>query len=57
MTHVYPDDIVLEKLDHLGIATLVMGTPISTIMVCASSIVALLTLESCKYTRSMFHYT
>lgn len=33
MTHVYPDDVYLEKLDHLGIATLVMGTPISTIMV------------------------
>lgn len=33
VTHVYPDDIFLEKLDHLGIATLVMGTPISTIMV------------------------
>lgn len=32
MTHVYPDDVYLEKLDHLGIATLVMGTPISTIM-------------------------
>jgi predicted membrane channel-forming protein YqfA (hemolysin III family) len=33
MTHVYPDDHFLEKLDHLGIATLVMGTPISTILV------------------------
>lgn len=33
LTHVYPDDIYLEKLDHLGIVCLVMGTPISTILV------------------------
>lgn len=33
LTHIYPDDIYLEKLDHLGIVCLVMGTPISTILV------------------------
>jgi predicted membrane channel-forming protein YqfA (hemolysin III family) len=33
VTHVYPDDHFLEKLDHLGIVTLVMGTPISTLVV------------------------
>eukprot|EP00892_Ulva_mutabilis_P007006 jgi/Ulvmu1/4678/UM002_0409.1 len=33
LTHVYPDDIYLEKLDHLGIVCLVMGTPISTMLV------------------------
>lgn len=33
LTHVYPDDIYLEKLDHLGIVSLVMGTPISTLLV------------------------
>lgn len=36
LTHVYPDDIYLEKLDHLGIVCLVMGTPISTLLVCYS---------------------
>lgn len=33
LTHIYPDDMLLEKLDHLGIVTLVMGTPISTLVV------------------------
>ena len=34
ITHVWPDDVYLEKLDHLGIVLLVIGTPISTLLVC-----------------------
>ena len=33
LTHVWPDDHYLEKLDHLGIAALAVGTPISTLLV------------------------
>lgn len=33
LTHIYPDDHYLEKLDHLGIAATVVGTPIATLLV------------------------
>lgn len=32
ITHVYPDDHFLEKLDHLGIVALIMGTPVTALM-------------------------
>lgn len=49
MTHVYPDDVYLEKLDHLGIATLVMGTPISTIMVRSLATATVEDARQCNY--------
>jgi predicted membrane channel-forming protein YqfA (hemolysin III family) len=33
MTHVYPDSHGLEKLDHLGIVALIIGTPLTALMV------------------------
>jgi hypothetical protein len=33
ITHIWPDDHYLEKLDHLGIVLTVVGTPISTLVV------------------------
>jgi Haemolysin-III related len=32
VTHVWPDDHYLEKLDHLGIVLTVVGTPVSTLL-------------------------
>eukprot|EP00884_Botryococcus_braunii_P016500 jgi/Botrbrau1/3533/Bobra.341_2s0059.1 len=32
LTHVYPDSIALEKLDHIGIVVLILGTPITIMM-------------------------
>lgn len=31
--HVYPDSHALEKADHLGIVALIIGNPISSLMV------------------------
>jgi predicted membrane channel-forming protein YqfA (hemolysin III family) len=33
LTHVYPDDHFLEKLDHIGIVALIVGTPLTQMMV------------------------
>lgn len=33
LTHVWPDDHALEKLDHLGIVALIVGTPLTQLMV------------------------
>lgn len=33
LTHVYPDDHLLEKLDHIGIVALIVGTPLTQMMV------------------------
>ncbi len=33
LTHVYPDDHALEKLDHVGIVALIVGTPLTAVMV------------------------
>lgn len=32
LTHVYPDSHALEKLDHLGIVVLIIGTPMTALM-------------------------
>uniref|UniRef100_A0A383V9U8 Uncharacterized protein n=1 Tax=Tetradesmus obliquus TaxID=3088 RepID=A0A383V9U8_TETOB len=32
LTHVYPDDHLLEKLDHIGIVALIVGTPLTQMM-------------------------
>ena len=32
LTHVYPDDHVLEKIDHIGIVALIVGTPLTAVM-------------------------
>lgn len=32
ITHVYPDDHVLEKMDHIGIVALILGTPVTALM-------------------------
>lgn len=32
MTHIYPDSFALEKLDHLGIVALIIGTPLTALM-------------------------
>lgn len=44
LTHVYPDDVYLEKLDHLGIACLVMATPISTLLARSLTLMHMLTM-------------
>jgi predicted membrane channel-forming protein YqfA (hemolysin III family) len=36
LTHVYPDDHFLEKLDHIGIVALIVGTPLTQMMVSAA---------------------
>jgi predicted membrane channel-forming protein YqfA (hemolysin III family) len=33
VTHVWPDDHALEKLDHVGIVALIVGTPLTAVMV------------------------
>ena len=33
LTHVYPDSKRLEKLDHLGIVVLIVGTPFTALLV------------------------
>jgi len=33
LTHVYPDDHLLEKVDHIGIVALIVGTPLTQMMV------------------------
>jgi predicted membrane channel-forming protein YqfA (hemolysin III family) len=33
LTHIWPDDHFLEKLDHFGIVALILGTPATQLMV------------------------
>jgi len=32
LTHIYPDDHAIEKLDHIGITATIIGTPITALM-------------------------
>ncbi|KAK9841749.1 hypothetical protein WJX81_000681 [Elliptochloris bilobata] len=32
VTHVWPDSFTLEKLDHIGIVVLILGTPVTALM-------------------------
>lgn len=32
LTHIYPDDHVIEKIDHIGIVALIVGTPLTAVM-------------------------
>ncbi len=49
LTHVWPDDVWLEKADHLGIVVLILGTPYSLILVSPALCVCLetATLADC----------
>lgn len=32
LTHIYPDDHAIEKLDHIGITATIIGTPVTALM-------------------------